>query len=604
MGRPAKKRRTTSKQPKVAKKPKLDADEPASHVVSDAPTQPADSADEFQDASLQPVVAAKRIDPEEEKAKLMENASMRHKAAQRLLNTVDLSKLLQSAPPKVDISPEDDRQSDENTEPAGQENTDQNKNNTDEAVETREKTIGSALILDDLTTAGLRKEIVKTRKRMNTLVDLFTDAYNECLRFRNEYYDLAKKQAGLSDQVHMRETLKVTGRVQRPLTSVQDTLLSSKKLRSGQQVKNARPLDEYEKYDFAVKDYTHEALRKIQLNANDRDPREADDSNIHHHTKKGICLMQQFEERCYLCGKYFSTKRGLQSHLTKHTEQFYFCKFCSVERKFSCQRAFKRHTQWHAKGEVYHKCNFVYPDTQKHCTKKFESASYLTSHMKSHYPPTLECRVHENCAAIYTYQSELKKHELKGVAKKIFECTPCARKFKDAFYRKIHMMKYHHPTSQYYISPAYSAPIIQRSKTGSATVPPASDVTYTSGADADAHVDDQTQVQAMNEDETATQSPGETENNAHVEDTQPSQTNKRQRKQSKPSKNFAVNDPELVIPLTHETSPEPEQDTTVQSTTISMSTGSEYAPSEHEARHAYDSDHDDTDKDETFLPDV
>ena len=550
------------------------------------------------------MVSTRRIDPEAEKAKLLSTPTMRHRAAQRLLNTANLSDLLESAPTKVDIPPEDDEQTDENNNPDAVPAV--NTANTTDG-ETREVTIGSALILDDLTTAGLRKEIVKCRKRMNAVVDLFTDAYNECLRYRNEYYDLALKQTKLSDQVHMRETLKITGKVQRPLTAVQDTLLSSKKLRSGQMVKDPRPLDEYEKYDFAVKDYTHEALRKIELNAGarerDRDPREPEDSNIHHHTRKGICLMQQFEERCYLCGKYFSTKRGLQSHLTKHTEQFYLCKFCKVERKFTCQRAFRRHTDWHAKGEKYHNCTFVYPDTQKHCGKKFESASYLTSHTKSHYPPTLACRVHENCAGIYTYASELKKHELKGVAKKIFECAPCNRRFKDAFYRKIHMMKYHHPTSQYYISPPVKAPIIQRSKSGSATIPPAHDVIYNS---------DENTAEPSTSNSTLEHPPDDVQNNDEnqtQENVDEPKSGKepnpiRQRKQSKPIKNFAVGDPRLVIPLTHDTSTEPDQDTTQTSTAISMSTGSEYTPSETEARHAYDSDADKSHGETQTLPDI
>ena len=161
-------------------------------------------------------------------------------------------------------------------------------------------------------------------------------------------------------------------------------------------------------------------------------------------------------------------------------------------------------------------------------------------------------------------------------------------------------MKYHHPTSQYYISPPIKPPIIQRSKTGSATVPPAHDVNYNEPSPVDATYDtdeNEPHPETSTSDTTTT-----TKEPPHFDATP--KPNQRQRKQSKPLKNFAVGDPKLLIPLTHDTSTEQDNDTTQQSTGISMSTGSEYTPSENEARHAYDTDADDSHGDQTVLPDI
>ena len=594
-----------------------------------------DSADEFQDPSMQPVVYAGRVNPRQENEKLKYAAEKRQEIALKLLETVDFNELLQTAPTYLEVeqssesSDEDDEKEDQastkktkgrkatesrkktapvsstNNAPVNSSSPDGSKMSNasvkkEKSGKMKEQVVGSAIILNTFDTNELRKEIHKTRKRMNYLTKLFYDAYRECLRYRNEYYDLALKQTKMSDQVHMRETLKVTGRIERPFNVVDDNLLHGKKLRSGQLPPNARPLDENEQYDFSFKDYTHDMLRNIQRNASDKDP--TDDSE-HHHKRRNICMLQTFEERCYLCGKYFQTKRGLNSHLTKHTDQFYKCTLCSKEKQFTCEAAYKNHLKWHAKGEIWHYCPFIYPDTQQHCGKKFEFSHHLDSHTLSHYPPSKACRVHKDCAAIYTYESERKKHETKGVAKKIFECTPCGKKFKDFMNRKIHMLKFHHPGSQYFISPAPKPPVIQRSVTGSANVAPAGDVEY---GNENTENEESSTPPATNPDESinsvsATGFSGRTEEN---------KKERKPRKQVLPAKNLSVNDPNLAIPMDSglDISTDHDQDTTRRSMSTSFTTGSEYEPNLAEEAHAYDSDSpsecDDSDKDKDYLPDV
>ena len=607
--------------------------EPATHDDKD-------SADEFEDPSMQPVVVAGRVNPRVENEKLKYAAQKRQEIALKILQTTDFNELLQTAPTYVEVEQSSESSDDGNenedeasnpTEttkkqkttksskktapvsstdnaPVNSSSPDENKTATapvkkEKGGKAKEQVVGSAIILDTFDTSELRKEIHKTRKRMNYLTKLFYDAYRECLRYCNEYYDLALKQTKMSDQVHMRETLKVTGRIERPFNVVEDNLLHGKKLRSGQLPPNARPLDDNEQYDFSFKDYTHDMLRNIQRNASDKDP--SDDSE-HHHKRRNICMMQTFEERCYLCGKYFQTKRGLNSHLTKHTDQFYKCTLFPKEKQYTCEAAYKKHLKWHANGEIWHHCDFIYPDTQKACGKKFEFKHHLDSHTLSHYPPSKECRIHKDCAAIYTYESERKKHETKGVAKKIFECTPCGKRFKDFTNRKIHMLKVHHPASPHYISPAPKPPVVQRSATGSANVAPAGDVDYGNENENENTDQEQSSINTNQPDQninsiSATGFSGRTEDTTTTAKRKP-------RKQVLPAKNLSVNDPNLAIPMDSGLDLSTDQDTTQRSMSTSFTTGSEYEPNLAEEAHAYDSDvssqADDTDKDKDYLPDV
>ena len=578
---------------------------------------------------MQPVVFAGRVNPRVENEKLKYAAQKRQDIALKILQTTDFNELLQTAPTYVEVEQSSESSDEDNVdedEASNQEkNTKEQKNtkstkktvpvsNTNNApasvkkeksAKVTEQVVGSAIILDTFDTTQLRKEIHKTRKRMNYLTKLFYDAYRECLRYRNEYYDLALKQTKMSDQVHMRETLKVTGRIERPFNVVEDNLLHGKKLRSGQLPPNARPLDENEQYDFSFKDYTHDMLRNIQRNATDKDP--TDDSE-HHHKRRNICMLQTFEERCYLCGKYFATKRGLNSHLTKHTDQFYKCTLCTKEKQYTCEAAYKKHLKWHANGEIWHHCDFIYPDTQKHCGKKFKFKHHLDSHTLSHYPPSKECRIHKDCAAIYTYESERKKHKTKGVAKKIFECTPCGKKFKDFTNRKIHMLKFHHPASPHYVSPAPNPPVVQRSATGSANVAPAGDVQYVN-ENQNTENDDSSTNNNQSDQNVSINSISATAFSGRTEETTAT-TKRKPQKQVLPAKNLSVNDPNLAIPMDSglDISTDHDQDTTQRSISTSFTTGSEYEPNLAEEAHAYDSDvssqADDTDKDKDYLPDV
>ena len=82
-------------------------------------------------------------------------------------------------------------------------------------------------------------------------------------------------------------------------------------------------------------------------------------------------MLQVFEERCAICGKYFKTKEGLKSHLAVHTKTYYKCKMCAKpDRQFASEKAFRHHLQWHALGEKYYICDNVDPIVGL-CNKKF-----------------------------------------------------------------------------------------------------------------------------------------------------------------------------------------------------------------------------------------
>ena len=273
--------------------------------------------------------------------------------------------------------------------------------------------------------------------------------------------------------------------------------------------------------------------------------------------------MQCFEEKCAICGKFFKTKAGLTSHLATHTKEYFKCKFCTPDCHYAAEKSFRKHLRWHAQGEQHHTCEVVLSNGET-CGKKFEWPNQLKIHGLSHQPPTKACRVHKNCAAIYTFDTERNHHEQHGLAKRIFKCIPCNQTFKDSTNREIHMIRFHfheRNNNNLYIGPGEAPPehFIQKSKSGTAK--------------------QQTFQEPSTQDDNTTDEPA-----APV--IKPRRPKGRRNNVVANKPNVREGDPNLAVPLVANL------DTTTTTVTLeNVSSGSEYIPSDHERRHAYDSDH-------------
>ena len=361
------------------------------------------------DAALQPSVNAVQVDPRAENLKLKKVAELRYKAAARMLKMHDLTPLQVSEhEPVVDDNDEPmdlstgngktasatPSTSDKNTEAASSKSTEattqpnastSNETPPEETLpavpdlesvpDNHEQIIGSAVIYnyDKMDTKKLRRKINSLRASMNKTSKRFYDAHRECIRLRDEYYEKCIMHAEIAKNIHIRDTLKITSAVQRPFTEVQHNLLHDHKLRSGKVIKQeSENTPEMKEKQLEFKDTSFELLRNLAKNAGttDRDSKR--------HGKKSICMLQVFEERCAICGKYFRTKVGLTSHLAAHTKTYYKCTFCS-DRKFASDKSFRRHLTWHSLGEPTFECQHVSSDGSK-CEKTFESQKQLDSH--------------------------------------------------------------------------------------------------------------------------------------------------------------------------------------------------------------------------------
>ena len=86
-------------------------------------------------------------------------------------------------------------------------------------------------------------------------------------------------------------------------------------------------------------------------------------------------------------------------------------------------QSIQKHLKFHAEGDKMWIC------AKSNCGKQFENKQQLDSHSKCHSPPTLRCRVHKKCRALFKHSKECKRHELLPIDD-IYLCDICFKGYK------------------------------------------------------------------------------------------------------------------------------------------------------------------------------
>lgn len=142
-------------------------------------------------------------------------------------------------------------------------------------------------------------------------------------------------------------------------------------------------------------------------------------------TGRGNCE----ENRCHICGKYLSTKSGLNVHLKSiHSDSRpYSCNFC--QKAFKTKPHLKIHQIVHSESYQY-KCDV--------CQKAFKSKQALRIHQTVHSSVRLyHCK---NCHKTFKTMHCLKSHQIVHSESYQFKCNICEKSFKRRSQLRKHQM--------------------------------------------------------------------------------------------------------------------------------------------------------------------
>ena len=224
--------------------------------------------------------------------------------------------------------------------------------------------------LKNLSTTELRKEVNRLRKELNKTGDDFVAAHRQCTQYRDKYASIAIRHAEITQHIHIREALKVSGNLNRPLTDEEKAKVEGLKLRSGKKLAIKRPKTDEEIQDENFNFTAFSMMQDFKKNMRSQKV----------HTKQTLCIMQQYTERCAVCSKFFRTKDGLRSHLVAHTKSFYRCPLCfemnGSERDFTSEKAFRTHLRWHKLFEPLFTCEILW--SSQRMGEKFKKSYAIT----------------------------------------------------------------------------------------------------------------------------------------------------------------------------------------------------------------------------------
>ena len=288
-----------------------------------------------------------------------------------------------------------------------------------------------------LKTAELKKRKTQNRKDMDAVGETYFTVYDELKKLRNLYLQKAQDHRHMMQELNIRETLQIEGKLKRPLTEDQVASLKGMKIKVLRTRKIEIKKGDEEKPSGAAlpsfEEKEDEEFRKISFDMMKESQYES--KNRLDMSDYNIAILHTARYRCELCTKVYKTKHGLTTHLREHTGQAFVCQWCP-DKKYRSEKSFKQHMRFHVDGDKLYIC------TYGACGKQFENKQHWKTHERTHEPPDLPCRQHPDCKAMFRFNSQRRRHEMQSDAYP-FLCTKCYQGYKKKGGLDRHTQLYH-----------------------------------------------------------------------------------------------------------------------------------------------------------------
>ncbi|XP_070574933.1 zinc finger protein 586-like isoform X2 [Ptychodera flava] len=172
---------------------------------------------------------------------------------------------------------------------------------------------------------------------------------------------------------------------------------------------------------------THTNVKQIDFKESSKAFQERQRQNLDRRKSMHSDIRNIRPHECTECGRTFSLKGNLKSHMLTHGNRPYECKECG--RAFTRKEHLKRHVLTHTNIRP-HECEV--------CGRAFTLKQILDRHMMTH----TNIRPHEckECGRAFILRSDLEKHLLIHTNIRPLECNECGKAFGQKSKLNIHML--------------------------------------------------------------------------------------------------------------------------------------------------------------------